>query len=407
MRFGILQRYIMGQVLASFLMALVAISAIFTLFVIMAEAMRQGLGPGDVAKILPFVVPGSLPYTIPVSLLFAVTVVYGRLAADNEIIAMKSAGLGGLTVLKPALGLGVILAAGLFLLSSEVIPRANNAFRQIIFGSIEESLYRFLKKDGEINNPRMPFFIQVRDVQGKVLIDPIFRHRAKSPPAPPNTFDMTIRASKARIAFDLKTPEPQVTVALENAEVSGASEQPFLFWINGRRMLRYPIPDPPTGLKKRVMEKTDGELTARQAELFHLIRHERKRQAAMMALGIAAGRIDRVDWPQVRTAFVDFNYWSRELHEIDTEKNLRVALASSAFFFVLLGAPVGILFAKRDFLSAFITCFIPIIVVYYPLVLATMNMGKEGIAPPLAVFAGDAVLGLLAGFFALPPVQKH
>ncbi len=400
MRFGILQRYIMGQVLASFLMALTAISAIFTLFVIMAEAMRQGLGPKEIVGILPFVVPGSLPYTIPVSLLFAVTVVYGRLAADNEIIAMKSAGLGGLTVLKPALGLGLILSAVLFLLSSEVIPRASNALRQMIFGSVEESLYRFLKKDGEINNPHMPFFIQVRDVQGKVLIDPIFRHRAKSPPAPPNTYDLTIRASKARIAFDLKSPQPQVTVALENAEVSGTSDQPFLFWINGRRMLRYPIPKPPAALEKRVMEMTDGELTAQQLEVLDLIRRERKRQAAMMALAIAAGRIDQVDWPQVRVAFVDFNYWTRKVHEIDTEKNLRVALASSAFFFVLLGAPVGILFAKRDFLSAFITCFVPIIVAYYPLVLATMNMGKEGIAPALAVFAGDAVLGVLAGFFA-------
>lgn len=405
MRFGILPRYIMGQVLATFLMALLAISAIFTLFVIMAEAMRQGLGPADVAKILPFVVPGSLPYTIPVSLLFAVTVVYGRLAADNEVIAMKAAGLGGFTVLGPAMLLGVGLTAVLFLLSSEVIPRANNAFRQVIFGSIEESLYRFLKKDHEINNPNMPFYIQVKDVQGKQLIDPIFQHRAKSPPAAPNTFDMTIRASRARLLFDLE--EMMVTVGLENAEVSGAGDQSFLFWINGQRVLRYPIGRKPEALPKRVMEMTDAELTAQQVHLLEMIRRERKRQAARAALAIAAGRVDRIDWAQVRVAHVDFNYWNRKVHEIETEKNLRLALASSAMFFVMLGAPVGILFAKRDFLSAFITCFIPIILAYYPLVLATMNMGKEGIAPAFAVFAGDLLLGALAGFLAWPPVHKH
>ena len=43
--------------------------------------------------LVPYVIPSTLPYTIPVSLLFAATVVYGRLAGDNEIIAIKTAGL--------------------------------------------------------------------------------------------------------------------------------------------------------------------------------------------------------------------------------------------------------------------------------------------------------------------------
>jgi lipopolysaccharide export system permease protein len=75
---------------------------------------------------------------------------------------------------------------------------------------------------------------------------------------------------------------------------------------------------------------------------------------------------------------------------------------------VLLGAPVGILFARRDFLSAFISCFVPIILIYYPLLLMGMNLGKEGLlAPWIALLFGNAVLGMLAGFFALPPVLKH
>ena len=46
------------------------------------------------------------------------------------------------------------------------------------------------------------------------------------------------------------------------------------------------------------------------------------------------------------------------------------------------GAPVGILFARRDFLSAFITCFVPIIVLYYPLMLLGVNLGKEDVINP-------------------------
>ena len=61
---------------------------------------------------------------------------------------------------------------------------------------------------------------------------------------------------------------------------------------------------------------------------------------------------------------------------------MRIALACGSFFFVLLGAPVGILFARRDFLSAFITCFVPIIILYYPLMLLGVNLGKDGHAQP-------------------------
>ena len=82
-------------------------------------------------------------------------------------------------------------------------------------------------------------------------------------------------------------------------------------------------------------------------------------------------------------------------------------LACGSFFFVLLGAPVGILFAKGDFLSAFITCFVPIIVLYYPLTLLAVNLGKDGILnPTIALWGGNTLLAILAGF-VLPPVIRH
>lgn len=67
LRLGILQRYILGEVLRAFLLALTAITGIFVLFMIMAEAAKMGLTPRDIAALVPYVIPGSLPYTIPVS----------------------------------------------------------------------------------------------------------------------------------------------------------------------------------------------------------------------------------------------------------------------------------------------------------------------------------------------------
>lgn len=402
---GILHRYILGQVLRAFLMALVTLTIIFSLFIVMAEATRQGLAPQEVANIIPYLVPGSLPYTVPVALLFAVTVVFGRLAGDNEVTAIKSSGLSHWTILGPALCLGVVTSGFLFTTSSEVIPRANDAFRRILFGTAEDGIYRFLKREHELDNARIPFTIHVSEVRDRTLINPLFKHRAPSPPNPENTFDMIVQAKSAVLQFDIE--KQLVTVELVDAQTQGQADEPFLLELNGKKVLQYPMPKAPPERDRRVQELTNGEIADKQLELQEKIDNERMRQAMTAALWTGAGDMKRIDWKSVRTAYAEYPWWKQKKNDLETEKHVRVALAAGAFFFVLLGAPVGILFAKRDFLSAFITCFIPIIVLYYPLLVAGINMGKEGVAPHGVVFAGDALLAFLAGFFALPPVRKH
>ena len=49
----------------------------------------------------------------------------------------------------------------------------------------------------------------------------------------------------------------------------------------------------------------------------------------------------------------------------------------------------------------------PIIILYYPLTLLGVNLGKEGLLnPTLALWSGNAVLAVLTGF-VLPSVMKH
>ena len=91
----------------------------------------------------------------------------------------------------------------------------------------------------------------------------------------------------------------------------------------------------------------------------------------------------------------------------ETEIQMRQAMAWGSLFFVFLGAPVGILFARRDFLSAFISCFMPIIIAYYPLMLFGVNLGKEGIIPPVFVWIGNVVLWVVAIVWVRPPVMNH
>src|SRR5947208_15621093 len=89
---------------------------------IVAEATQHGLSPSQILAAIPLLIPSTLPYTIPATTLFATCVVYGRFSADNEILAIKAAGVNLIHVVKPAVALGVIISAATFALYLQLIP---------------------------------------------------------------------------------------------------------------------------------------------------------------------------------------------------------------------------------------------------------------------------------------------
>ena len=91
----------------------------------------------------------------------------------------------------------------------------------------------------------------------------------------------------------------------------------------------------------------------------------------------------------------DQNCMTAELH-------MRPALSMGCFFFVLVGCPIGIWFSKSDYLSAFITCFLPIVFVYYPVMLCGTGMARDGRLPlVLMVWSADILVGAMGLFLFL------
>ena len=398
----ILHRYVIFEVMRAFSLALLTMSAIFVLFMVAAQARDIGLSPQDIVELVPYVIPSTLPYTIPVSLLFAVTVVYGRLAGDNEIIAVKTAGLSVMKILWPTFGLAAGLSLLLLHLSGNWIPQCTHLAKMVLYKDLEDTFYKVLKKEHEFNSPHWPFLIKVRDVQDRIMIDATFKHRVKGQ----DDFDLVIQAKRSVLHIDLN--EKLVRVTFWDAEIQHYRHDADVFLINDRVLL---IPIPPESqfnVEKKIQEYTNTDLMQELRDKRRLIDTERRCQAIKTAFAIASGRTDRVEWAgEVKDAFVNHGYYRRQCNEYETEWWLRISMACGSLLFVVLGAPVGIMFARRDFLSAFITCFLPIITCYYPLMLLGVNMSKEGIFPPyVSLWIGNGILAILAGF-VLPPVIRH
>ncbi len=398
---GILQRYVIGEVARSFGLALLTMTAIFVLFMVAAQARDVGLAPGDIAHLVPYVIPSTLPYTVPVSLLFAATVVYGRLAGDNEIIAVKSAGLSVWTVLWPTIFMAVALSAWLLQASSDWIPRSTHAAKMVLFKDLEDMFYKLLSRDREFNHPKWPFLIKVRDVQGSKMIDATFKHKVQGS----NDYDAIIQARTAELHFYLK--EKLVRVYLEDAELQRLVQGVDVFLINNNELPFSIPPDSQFNMEKKIQEYTNTEIAAELAKHIHLIETAQKAEAIRDGFSFATGRFDRINWADVFQVFRDHAEWIRRCNELNTEWHLRISMAFGSLLFVLVGAPIGIRFARRDFLSAFMTCFLPIIAIYYPLMLGGVNMSKEGqLVPIVSLWLGNLLLALGA-LLVLPSVVKH
>lgn len=400
MRFGILQRYVSGEVFRSFALALTTLTAIFVLIMVMAEASKVGLSPTDILRLIPVAIPGTLPYSVPVSLLFAVTVVFGRIAADNEVIAIKTAGLSAWAVLWPAMFLGAVLSSILLYISAGWIPYSNHQVKLVIFKNMEDMLYKVLKKERVLDNHSMPFLIQVKDVEGKTLIEPIFKHRVSKEQY--DTFDTVIVASKAVIQF--MSDEGVARVYLDGAEVL----QPGNISLINRKSFDIDLPRN-RGLDsdKKSQEMTNQELVAEKAKYQAMLDSVPQRLAIETAFSFGTGRLGRLNWGTIQHSISQCQYWKRRVAEFETEKQLRFALSFGSLFFVLLGAPVGIRFARRDFLSAFITCFLPIILAYYPLMLLGVNLGREGVYPPVQTLWIPNIVLVALFAYVTPPVIRH
>jgi lipopolysaccharide export system permease protein len=383
---SILQRMILWELTKVFVIALVGITTILLMAGIIAEASQQGLGPGQVLAAIPLLIPSTLPYTIPATTLFATCVVYGRLAADNEILAIKSAGVNLTMVVKPGLVLGLAMSAATLGLYYQTIPYTHRLLRALVYNDAEEFIYAILKKHGSISYSQMPYQMYVQSVRGRKLLMPVVKHRDAH-----DRTDLVATGEEAELHVHMA--RRLLLVDMTNCTVTGSDGSRVFF---DAHTFEVEMPgDFGSEKDRRPRDMTWPEVLQRRVEVDEDI----EKLASLLSVSTAQMLLTDVPW--------DFPQHLQQLKEkmesyrlqrvaLDVELLMRPALGIGCLFFILVGCPVGIWFSRSDFLSSFITCFLPIVFVYYPLMLCGTGMAKEGRLPAVPlVFGADAVVGAM------------
>jgi lipopolysaccharide export system permease protein len=124
----ILTRHILREHIAPFIYALVVITGLFLVdFVvqILDSILTKGLPWKVVLELFFLNAAWMLALSVPMSVLVASLMAFGRMSADGEIDAMRSAGMHPARMLLPGLFFGTVLAVFLLWFNDRVLPEAN------------------------------------------------------------------------------------------------------------------------------------------------------------------------------------------------------------------------------------------------------------------------------------------
>jgi lipopolysaccharide export system permease protein len=381
---NIISRYVLQELLQVFLVALAALTLFMLVVGLVKEAQQQGLGFLQIAALVPYVLPEAMRFAVPGTMLFAVASVFGRMSASNEITALKAAGITPMATIWPAIGLAVVVSFISVWLNDVAVSWGRDGVRRVIVSSVEEIIYGRLKQQRSYSASQIA--INVKNVEGRKLIRPTLSFQPGGSAA-----QVTVSAAEAELRADAVAGT--LTIICRNGTLH-VGDVKAVFPDTIERVV------PLDAVSRRGTASTSpSEIAmadfpkARAEQIARISQHEQV-AAAKTAMAILSGRMEQTVPAMVEGELYAVKNETGRLRRIIMEPWRRWANGFSCLCFVLVGAPMSIKMRNADFLTSFFLCFLPILLIYYPLFMFGVSQAKSGAVPPVAVWTGNVLVTL-------------
>lgn len=391
-------RYILLELICWFVVWLGGLTVVLVVLGLLTEAIRMNLGLMPALRLIPYILPSMLSFAVPGAILFTCCQVYGRMSADNEVVATKALGISPMVLLAPALGLSFVLSLMGVVLNDVAFSWGHAGVQRVILQSVEEIAYGMLRTQKSYSNPR--FSIIVKEVRGRKLIRPIMNIQAGGGSA-----IWTISAAEAELQSNLE--RNTLLLIMDDCEIDVAGARSVL---PGRTVQEIPLAlasaskrEFQEGVPAHMPLSAIGEETKRQVIT---IRELEQAAAAESALSLITGQfadLSEATWGLKRQ---ELTLARVRLNKLRTEPFRRWAAGFSSLCFVLVGAPLAIQMKRSDLMSTFGCVFLPILVLYYPFFHYGFDQAKTGALPPYSVWAANLVM-VAIGLWMLRRVVRY
>ncbi len=382
----IFPRYAFLQTLKIFIIASLVITFGLIFFFVVETALKRGLPIALPLRMTPYMLPDVLSKTLPLASLISVTVFFSPMAGNNEIIALKALGIPPWRVLFPIWIFSFLVSLSSVWLNDLSISWSRQQMTRTLLEGFESTMLAQLREEKRFATPNGDYVVEASEVSDDgVLVNPSFTAKGG---------ELTGLAETARLEVDFDAANPVVRVMLYNTEFYAKN-----FELKFSKSFVLPLPlneffrsayrvDPPAAKIKEALADAEAE------------RERNRRKLASTAIfAFLRGDLKETSHP-VWKERVDLE---RNIEKRENRYRLTIprvwASGFTCFFFVWLGAPFAIWFGKTDFTSTFFTCFLPVLVVYYPLFMFGLEGAKSGVVSPIFAWTGNVALGIVGCWF--------
>lgn len=359
----IVSAYVRNSYLVTFGMTLMVLTFVMCVMVLfrITDAIAMGGSIYLISKIFLAGLPSAFGFSIPVSIITAALLTFGKLSANGEITAMKSSGIRMLQIMAAPILFALLMSTVCLYLNSDLIPISYHARREALRQLGLESPLQLIEEGRPIRDfPGVTFYIGSK--QGNEIEDVLIYQTQKGSP------DRTIRArhgtvasteDKTGILIDLY--DVRIDPFYEDRPGPGtASHFPFVIDLS-----RLTGADPTGGVKKK------SDMT-----LFEIMSTRETLKQSYPGL--------------------DEEALARQDMSLRVEFHKRIVLAFSCFAFVLLGAPLATKTHRQE-TTVGIGISLGLIFLFYLFVIVAETLTKYPWTQPHLIVWVPAVLATALG----------
>lgn len=138
----IINRYIFKEIAFPFIIILLVLTFVLLMgkiMQIMDLVINKGVNVFSIARIIVFLLPSFMLFTIPIALLIAILIAMGRLSADNEITAIKTSGISLMQIFYPVAIASLITFILAVFISYFLVPQSNFATKRLLFNIAQQN----------------------------------------------------------------------------------------------------------------------------------------------------------------------------------------------------------------------------------------------------------------------------
>ena len=378
----LLHRYILKEVLVATLLAM----GLFIFVLLLGNLLRDvasllatgKLGAWIFLKLLALLIPYVASYALPLGVLTGTLISLGRLSSQQEVIAMKSAGMSLYQIASPIIVISFIGMVAGVLVNLQYAPKSRIAYKRLAISAVSKNPAEFIEKRRFIHDfPN--YVIYMGDQDGSLMKDFwIWELDEKK------RVKLFLRAREGNLNFDRE--RNSLVLVLKDAAVEKRNDDdPETFTSDVFRSVSFgelPIEFP--------MDSLFGEKSQKRMKIKDMTfaRLMRERKAAM----------------------------EKEIEESDGMSNLRMkiqmhiqknfAMAFSVFSLAIFGVPLAIRVGRKESYANLAIALVIALTYYFLIIVVSWFEGNPGLRPDLLVWIPNIIFQVL-GFIMIRNANRH